>query len=107
MGPNKLPSKRAMSGMEVVYDGIRLTPQEIVQSARDEGVHVIGLSILSGSHGVLVVDVVEQLRKRPASAMFRSWLGGSFPKTMREDLQEGRGQACLHTQGLRSHPNHG
>ena len=50
-------------GMEVVYDGIRLTPAEIVQSARDEGVHVIGLSILSGSHGVLVIDVLERLRK--------------------------------------------
>jgi ethylmalonyl-CoA mutase len=49
-------------GMEVVYEGIRLTPEEIVQSARDEGVHVIGLSILSGSHGVLVVDVLERLR---------------------------------------------
>jgi (2R)-ethylmalonyl-CoA mutase len=49
-------------GMEVVYEGIRLTPDEIVQSARDEGVHVIGLSILSGSHGVLVVDVLEKLR---------------------------------------------
>jgi ethylmalonyl-CoA mutase len=49
-------------GMEVVYEGIRLTPQEIVQSARDEGVHVIGLSILSGSHGVLVRDVLEGLR---------------------------------------------
>ncbi|MEB2344243.1 MAG: protein meaA [Deltaproteobacteria bacterium] len=49
-------------GMEVVYEGIRLTPEEIVQSARDEGVHVIGLSILSGSHGVLVVDLLEQLR---------------------------------------------
>ena len=48
--------------MEVVYDGIRLTPEEIVQSARDEGVHVVGLSILSGSHGVLVVDVVERMR---------------------------------------------
>jgi (2R)-ethylmalonyl-CoA mutase len=50
-------------GMEVVYEGIRLTPDEIVSSARDEGVHVIGLSILSGSHGVLVVDVLEGLRK--------------------------------------------
>ncbi|HEY8492239.1 MAG TPA: methylmalonyl-CoA mutase family protein, partial [Myxococcota bacterium] len=49
-------------GMEVVYEGIRLTPDEIVQSARDEGVHVIGLSILSGSHGVLVVDLLEKLR---------------------------------------------
>ncbi|RIL01371.1 MAG: protein meaA [Proteobacteria bacterium] len=50
-------------GMEVVYEGIRLTPEEIVQSARDEGVHVIGLSILSGSHGVLVMDVLEGLRR--------------------------------------------
>jgi (2R)-ethylmalonyl-CoA mutase len=50
-------------GMEVVYEGIRLTADEIVQSARDEGVHVIGLSILSGSHGVLVVDVLEGLGK--------------------------------------------
>ncbi len=49
-------------GMEVVYEGIRLTPDEIVQSARDEGVHVIGLSILSGSHAVLVVDVLDRLR---------------------------------------------
>ena len=50
-------------GMEVVYDGIRLTPGEIVQSARDEGVHVVGLSILSGSHSVLVIDVLEGLRR--------------------------------------------
>ncbi len=50
-------------GMEVVYEGIRLTPEEIVQSARDEGVHVIGLSILSGSHGVLVIDVLDGLRR--------------------------------------------
>jgi (2R)-ethylmalonyl-CoA mutase len=50
-------------GMEVVYEGIRLTPDEIVSSARDEGVHVIGLSILSGSHRVLVVDVLDGLRK--------------------------------------------
>jgi len=49
-------------GMEVVYEGIRLTPAQIAHSARDEGVHVVGLSILSGSHGVLVVDVLEQLR---------------------------------------------
>ncbi len=49
-------------GMEVVYEGIRLTPEEIARSARDEGVHVIGLSILSGSHGVLVLDVLEALR---------------------------------------------
>ena len=50
--------------MEVVYEGIRLTPEQIVQSAQDEGVHVIGLSILSGSHGVLVLDVLEKQKKR-------------------------------------------
>ena len=52
------------AGMEVVYEGIRLTPEEIAQSAHDEGVHVVGLSILSGSHGVLVIDVLEQLREK-------------------------------------------
>ena len=50
------------AGIEVVYDGIRLTPAQIAHSARDEGVHVVGLSILSGSHGVLVVDVLDELR---------------------------------------------
>ncbi len=49
-------------GMEVVYDGIRLAPSEIAASARDEGVHLVGLSILSGSHCVLVVDVLNKLR---------------------------------------------
>ncbi len=60
-GAEQIAVKARDVGMEVVYDGIRLTPDEIVQSARDEGVHVIGLSILSGSHGVLVTEVVEQL----------------------------------------------
>ena len=41
----------------------RQIAEQIVQSARDEGVHVIGLSILSGSHGVLVTDVLERLAK--------------------------------------------
>jgi (2R)-ethylmalonyl-CoA mutase len=50
-------------GMEVVYEGIRLTPSQIARSAVDEGVHVIGLSILSGSHRELIPDVVEALRE--------------------------------------------
>ncbi len=62
-GAEQIAVKARDAGMEVVYEGIRLTPTEIVQSARDEGVHVIGLSILSGSHGVLVVDVLEGLRQ--------------------------------------------
>jgi len=50
------------AGMEVVYEGIRLTPEQIVASARDEGVHLIGLSILSGSHLRLVPEVMEGLK---------------------------------------------
>jgi ethylmalonyl-CoA mutase len=60
-GAEQIAVRARDAGMEVVYDGIRLTPAEIVQSARDEGVHVIGLSILSGSHGVLVRDVLPGL----------------------------------------------
>src|ERR1700716_3275296 len=51
------------AGMEAVYDGIRLTPAEIVQAARQEDVHMVGLSILSGSHLPLVKDVVAGLRQ--------------------------------------------
>jgi (2R)-ethylmalonyl-CoA mutase len=62
-GAEQVAVRARDAGFEVVYEGIRLTPDEIVQSARDEGVHVIGLSILSGSHGVLVLDVLDGLRK--------------------------------------------
>ncbi|MEM8575134.1 MAG: protein meaA [Pseudomonadota bacterium] len=50
-------------GMKVVYDGIRLTPAEIVAQAKDAEAHVVGLSILSGSHVSLVRDVVQKLRE--------------------------------------------
>jgi len=50
-------------GMEVVYEGIRLTPAQIVRAAVDESVHVVGLSILSGSHVPLVKEVMERMRK--------------------------------------------
>jgi ethylmalonyl-CoA mutase len=50
-------------GMNVVYDGIRLTPAEIVEQAKEAKAHVVGLSILSGSHVSLVRDVVQKLRE--------------------------------------------
>jgi ethylmalonyl-CoA mutase len=50
------------AGMQVVYQGIRLTPEEIVDAAREQKVHVVGLSILSGSHLPLVKDVVGRLK---------------------------------------------
>src|ERR671922_654445 len=51
-------------GMEAVYPGIRLTPAEIAQMAADEDVHLIGLSVLSGAHDLLVPEVLAQLRQR-------------------------------------------
>jgi len=62
-GAEQIAVRARDAGMEVVYEGIRLTPEQIVRSARDEGVHLIGLSILSGSHGILVLDVLDRLRK--------------------------------------------
>ncbi len=50
------------SGMEVVYEGIRLTPDQIVNAALEESVHLVGLSILSGSHLSLATDVVAKLQ---------------------------------------------
>jgi len=84
-GAEQIAVKARDVGMEVVYDGIRLTPAEIVQSARDEGVHVIGLSILSGSHAVLVTDVVEQL-KTMGLARIPVIVGGIIPEDDAREL---------------------
>jgi (2R)-ethylmalonyl-CoA mutase len=54
-------------GFEVVYQGIRLTPEQIVAAAVQEGVHVVGLSILSGSHLAVVPEVVDGLRAAGAT----------------------------------------
>ena len=63
-GAEQVAVKARDVGFEVVYDGIRLTPQEIAQAAEEEGVHMVGLSILSGSHMELVTSVLEELRAR-------------------------------------------
>jgi (2R)-ethylmalonyl-CoA mutase len=50
-------------GFQVIYDGIRLTPRQIVDAAAREGAHVVGLSILSGSHVTLVEEVLAHLKQ--------------------------------------------
>jgi (2R)-ethylmalonyl-CoA mutase len=64
--------------MEVVYEGIRLTPAQIVTSALQEGVHVIGLSILSGSHRELIPGIVAGLREAGVDAPVV--VGGIIPE---------------------------
>ncbi|MCU1501153.1 MAG: meaA, partial [Ilumatobacteraceae bacterium] len=72
------------AGMEVVYSGIRLTPEQIVASARDEDPDVIGLSILSGSHLELVPGIVEALRAIGVDAPVV--VGGIIPEDHRPRL---------------------
>jgi (2R)-ethylmalonyl-CoA mutase len=62
-GAEQIAVRARDCGMEVVYEGIRLTPAQIVRAALDESVHVVGLSILSGSHVPLVREVMEGMRK--------------------------------------------
>jgi (2R)-ethylmalonyl-CoA mutase len=64
--------------MDVVYEGIRLTPAQIASSALQEGVHVVGLSILSGSHRELIPIVLEALRDRGVDAPVV--VGGIIPE---------------------------
>ncbi len=61
-GAEQIAVRARDCGMEVVYEGIRLTPAEIVNAALEESVHVVGLSILSGSHVPLVRDVMDRMR---------------------------------------------
>ena len=63
-GAEQIAIKAKDVGMDVVYEGIRLTPRHIAESAMQEGVHVVGLSILSGSHGDLVPEVIQQMQAR-------------------------------------------
>jgi ethylmalonyl-CoA mutase len=60
-GAEQIAVRARDAGMDVVYEGIRLTPSQIARSAIDEGVHVVGLSILSGSHRELIPDVIAAL----------------------------------------------
>jgi (2R)-ethylmalonyl-CoA mutase len=62
-GAEQIAVRARDAGFEVVYEGIRLTPAQIANAALEEGVHVVGLSILSGSHAALVDDVLTRLRK--------------------------------------------
>ncbi|WP_127076415.1 protein meaA [Rhodomicrobium lacus] len=61
-GAEQIAVRARDSGMEVVYEGIRLTPAQIVNAALEESVHIVGLSILSGSHVPLVRDVMDRMR---------------------------------------------
>ena len=77
-GAEQLAVRARDAGMDVVYEGIRLTPAQIAASALQEGVHVIGLSILSGSHRELIPAVLDALREAGVGAPVV--VGGIIPE---------------------------
>jgi len=82
------------AGFEVIYQGIRLTPEEIVAAARDEDVDIVGISILSGSHLALVPEILDRLRSAGVSA--KVIVGGIIPPDDAQMLFE-KGVAAVYT----------
>jgi ethylmalonyl-CoA mutase len=76
-GAEQIAVRARDAGMDVVYEGIRLTPARIARTAVDEGVHVVGLSILSGSHAELIPAVLRELEE--AGADVPVVVGGIIP----------------------------
>jgi (2R)-ethylmalonyl-CoA mutase len=83
-GAEQIAVRARDAGMDVVYEGIRLTPSRIARAAGQEGVHVVGLSILSGSHRELIPAVLEELRA--AGADVPVVVGGIIPRADQEAL---------------------
>ncbi len=83
-GAEQIAVRARDAGMDVVYQGIRLTPSEIARTAADEGVHVVGLSILSGSHRELIPTVLRELKD--AGADVPVVVGGIIPRVDEEAL---------------------
>jgi ethylmalonyl-CoA mutase len=93
-GAEQIAVRARDAGMDVVYEGIRLTPAQIAASALQEGVHVIGLSILSGSHRELIPAVIDALREAGVSAPVV--VGGIIPEQDVAALREA-GVAAVYT----------
>ena len=75
------------AGMEVIYTGIRQTPQMIVQAAAQEDVDVVGLSILSGAHMEILPDIIRLLRDQGMEDVL-TVVGGIIPEVDRQPLMD-------------------
>lgn len=94
-GAEQIAVRARDSGMDVVYEGIRLTPEQIVTAAQEGDVHVIGLSILSGSHVSLVEEVMARLREAGLEHI-PVVVGGIIPSDDEEKLRTA-GVAAIYT----------
>jgi (2R)-ethylmalonyl-CoA mutase len=93
-GSEQIALRARDAGMEVIYQGIRLTPEEIAESALQEDVDVVGLSILSGSHLELIPEVVRMLRDEEVDVPVV--VGGIIPAADAERLRAA-GVAVVYT----------
>jgi ethylmalonyl-CoA mutase len=94
-GAEQIAVRARDAGMDVVYEGIRLTPSQIATSAAQEGVHVVGLSILSGSHRELIPSVLDALRAAGAGDI-PVVVGGIIPESDEAVLRDA-GVAAVYT----------
>ena len=94
-GAEQIAVRARDAGMQVVYQGIRLTPEEIVNAAREHKAHVVGLSILSGSHLPLVKDVISRLKEAGIEDV-PVVVGGIIPPEDAEQLERA-GVAAVYT----------
>ncbi|WP_028850145.1 protein meaA [Thermocrispum municipale] len=94
-GAEQVAVRARDAGFEVIYQGIRLTPEQIVAAAVQEGVHVVGLSVLSGSHLEVVPEVIDGLRAAGADDI-PVVVGGIIPADDAALLRE-RGVARVFT----------
>ncbi len=101
-GAEQIAVRARDAGFEVVYQGIRLTPAQIVAAAVEEDVDLVGLSVLSGSHLGAVPAVLDGLRE-PAWPMCRWWSAASSRPSDAETLRAAGRGAGLHAEGLRAH----
>jgi ethylmalonyl-CoA mutase len=93
-GAEQIAVRARDAGMDVVYEGIRLTPARIAATAVQEGVHVVGLSILSGSHRELIPAVLEELSELGADVPVV--VGGIIPPADEQEMLE-QGVARVYT----------
>jgi len=93
-GAEQIAVRARDAGMRVVYEGIRLTPEEIVDAAQKQKAHVIGLSVLSGSHLPLVQDVVARMKE--AGMTMPLVVGGIIPPEDAAELEKA-GVAAVYT----------
>ena len=86
-GAEQIAFRARDCGMDITYEGIRLTPEQIVAAAQDQGAHVVGLSILSGSHLPLIQDLMGRMREA-GLAHLPVVVGGIIPEDDAQALRQ-------------------